>query len=220
MRKFIRTPEHEWLNDEYEIKCKKWGDNWEQKRKQKKSFSWNNDGENFREMILPLLRKMTKNHCSFCDAFPMQSGMQDTVEHFVPKNGKQAKPKIAYKWDNLYLACRNCQAKGSKFDELLLKPDAVDYEFKKYFDINPVSGDVIPNIKNINTSNYERAEITIKLYKFNKNGKPKARLEILKEYQNIYDLVKNNKVFNHKENKYLKFDNKSYRFFIEALLNK
>lgn len=222
MRKFERKPKHEWLSSESEKKCKKWGAEWEVKRKQKKRFSWRNDKENFRTIILPLLREMTKSHCSFCDFYPMESGAQDTVEHFVPKSGEYAQPKIAYKWSNLYLACRNCQAKGSQYSELLLKPDATDYEFRKYFDINPTTGDVIPSIKNKNINDYKRAKITIDLYKFNRNGKPKARLETLENYQNIYNLIKeNSKVkFNHKKDKYLNFDKRPYRFFIEVLLRK
>lgn len=219
MKKIKRIPEHEWLNDDFEIKCKKWGFEWEQARKNKKRFSWKKDGIEFRKIILPFLREMTKNHCSFCDFYPMQSGAQDTIEHFIPKGGKHAQPKIAYKWANLYLACRNCQSKGSQYDKLLLKPDASNYNFKKYFDINPINGDIIPNIKNKGTEKYERAKITIKLFKLNNFGRPKARIEILKFYHYLYDLLNKDK------NKFEDFKNKyknklPYRFFIEALLKK
>ena len=219
MKKIYRKPEHEWLDNDYEKKCKKWGLAWKDTHKKRKRFSWKKEGEDFRKKILSFVRKMTKNHCSFCDFYPMQSGAQDTIEHFIPKGGKYAQPEIAYKWSNLYLACRNCQSKGSQYSKLLLKPDAKDYSFKKYFDINPANGEIIPNIKNEKTIDYERAEITIKLFKFNKNGKPKERLKVLNNYQGLYNILKINKnKFEDNKNKYLNINEQSYRYFIEVLL--
>jgi uncharacterized protein (TIGR02646 family) len=79
---------------------------------------------------MPLLKALTQNHCSFCDAFPVSPPGVDTIEHFRPK---AEYPSDAFRWSNLYFCCPHCQQKEGAFDETILSPDADDYEFDKYF---------------------------------------------------------------------------------------
>ncbi len=136
----------------------------------------------------PLL-KMTDKHCSFCDGYPMGRMTRNTIEHFRPK-AKSKYPKLAYCWTNLFIACDVCQEKNSNFDKLLLKPDALDYEFLKYFIFDSFSGEIKPNPR-ASKNNQDRAEKTIEIYKLNDNNLPEFRLEELNNNED--DFLSGNK---------------------------
>jgi hypothetical protein len=57
------------------------------------------DAAKVNQKLLPLLKNQTQDHCSFCDAFPVDPPSIPTIEHFRPKT---AFPKEAFKWENLY----------------------------------------------------------------------------------------------------------------------
>ncbi|MCP4130524.1 MAG: hypothetical protein GY754_06035 [bacterium] len=193
MEKINRTPAPDWLQEKYE----EWGRDWEIKYNTTRNsrFIWYKNNKKGHQDLVEELSRMTKDHCSFCDAYPMGARIQPTIEHFKPKTKF---PLLAYKWDNLFLCCRICQGKGERFDDKLLKPDEDTYEFDDYFDIDWETGKLLPN-EDATDEDKARAEITIKLYKLNVNGKPEDRLEELKKYEQLTEP---------------EIDTFSYRFFI------
>lgn len=219
MDRITRVPEHPWFGEEYEKPCKEEGEKWEQHHKfdKKKTFRWEikQYGDLRTKLFLPALKTMTNNHCSFCDVGKMGPNVQDTIDHFRPKSIYH---RIAYQWANLFLACRNCQGKGDNFDEKLLKPDDADYSFDKYFQIDWTDGRLEPK-ETADLETQARAKITIEFYKLNKNGKPKARLDVMEFYQEVYNDKKKlaeyeNKTFQVSDYKILNIDRYSYRFIL------
>lgn len=187
MNKIVRTPAPGWLKEKWE--------EWAKKYSEGKKFNWPQREKRYPELV-ERLSKMTKKHCSFCDAYPMIWKIPHTIEHFRPKTKF---PLLAYQWDNLFLCCGICQKKGDEFDDRLLKPDDDSYHFDKYFIINWDTGKLTPNPEK-SVSDQKRAEKTIKFYRLNKYGRPDARLEELESY---------------KKTKEPDIDKFSYRFFIE-----
>ncbi len=197
MERIKRTIAPGWLKE----KWKEWGEVWADKyerTKKSSSFRWRRNKKKGYDDLVQELSTMTQKHCSFCDAYPMGRRIPPTVEHFKPKTQF---PLDAYKWENLFLCCGLCQEKGDEFDDGLLKPDEDYYSFDKYFDIDWVTGDLLPN-KEALKEEQERAKITIELYRLNDNDKPKDRLEELKDFKNL------------KKWKDPDIDKFSYRFFI------
>lgn len=130
-----------WLTSRY----KKWGLAFAERRQSDPNaqFNWPKyNTKKINQLLVPILQKMTKEHCSFCDAFPMGSTIPTTIEHFKPKSQY---PKLACEWKNLYLCCGNCQQKGDEYSILLLRPDAVTYTFDKYFVFNYRTGELETN---------------------------------------------------------------------------
>jgi len=157
-------------------------DNWRrwtnQYLKSNSIFQWaTHKGKTVNQHLREPLLTMTDKHCSFCDGYPMGRMTRNTIEHFRPKS-RSKYPKLAYYWTNLFIACDVCQEKNSDFDKLLLKPDALDYEFYKYFIFDSLSGEIKPNPR-ASKLNQDRAKITIKIYKLNENNLPEFRLEEL-----------------------------------------
>ncbi len=150
-----------------------WGKEWEKKQKQGKQFGWKVfEGEPVNKRILPILKEMTKEHCSFCDGFTGETS-RDTIEHFKPKS---IYPREAYQWDNLFLCCDLCQStKGEKFDEQLLKPDDDDYYFEKFFQFLPENG-LIKENDLARPEEKERAKLTIEIFGLNEKRRPQSRL--------------------------------------------
>lgn len=145
---------------------------WGEEYQSSGNWSWRTyQGTPTKELLLPPLRQMTSNHCSFCDGY-VQNATGDTIEHFRPK----AKfPLLAYEWTNLFYCCHRCQGvKGSKFDEALLRPDADDYAFISYFIYDSLTGEVSPN-PGCSEEDQSRANVTINLYGLNRFDRPEAR---------------------------------------------
>lgn len=201
MEKIERTHAPPWLKE----KSIEWGNEWAQKyKKNKKSvFRWRNNKKKGYKDLIKELSTITKAHCSYCDVQPM-GRIPETIDHFRPKS---IFPELAYEWSNLFLCCGNCQKRGEKFDEKLLKPDDTSYDFEKYFDIDWLTGEIIPN-KSAKANDIQRALVTIKLFKLNKNGKPKDRIKELEHYEKLAKYYQD-----------LNLVDFSYRFFIrEAIL--
>ena len=181
MMKLNRPDAPQWLTEN----ASEWGQAWQRNQATGKDFKWAQyQRQSVRDKLLPLLRdEITKNHCSFCDGFPIESMLGETVEHFKPKSQF---PLEAYAWRNLFLCCHICQKKGDEFSELLLKPDDFDYEFDRYFEFDAETGKLSPNRFNENTADQERAAVTIALYRLNDYNRPRARkLELKKFAANI-----------------------------------
>jgi len=196
MEKINRTEVPDWLKEKWQ----EWGEKWQSKyasTKKSKDFQWyRNKNQGYDELVHEL-SEMTQYHCSFCDAYPMGSRIPHSIEHFKPKTKF---PLLAYQWDNFFLCCGICQKKGDHFDEDLLKPDAENYDFDKYFDIKWDTGELIPN-SDASEKDQRRAEITIRLYKLNEYGKPDDRIEELKKFDDSHSP---------------EIDSFSYRFFLKA----
>jgi len=180
---------------------KKWGKEFAARRRENPRFSFNwkaIKGKRVNELLREFLIRMTSCHCSFCDSYPSER-IGETIEHFRPKDKY---PLLAYVWHNLFLCCHICQSKkGNRFDRRILKPDARDYRFEKYFMLNYKTGEILPN-KTASEADQERAQITIEIYGLNASGLPRYRIE---EYRRYNDLPRE---------KY-QLDDFSYRFFLE-----
>lgn len=169
MRRFLRVPAPEFLAERWE----QWGREWEERRAadSRASFHWHEvGGEPVNRKLLPALKAQVQDHCSFCDNF-VRPTSPDTIEHFRPKTRF---PREAYKWENLYYCCASCQAgKGDGYDEALLRPDAEDYAFKRYFWSDHTTGELKVNDQ-ASPKDQHRAEVTIDLYRLN-SGHPRFR---------------------------------------------
>ncbi len=121
------------------------------------------------QILFALLCHQTSDHCSFCDGYPMTDDMtSETIEHFRPKSGPYSRPDLRLAWDNLFACCSGCQnAKRDTWDDALLKPDALDYEFHRYFSCEFTTGKLVPK-RRLNEANRIRAEKTIKIYDLNR----------------------------------------------------
>jgi uncharacterized protein (TIGR02646 family) len=175
MRKFQRAAEPAFLAANWEA----WGIAWEQRHAAdpKARFHWHQmDNESVNQKLLPLLKGQTQDHCSFCDNFPVSPPSLDTIEHFRPKSRF---PRDAYRWTNLYFCCMWCQQKGDDFDETALQPDALDYEFDRYFRWDYTRGKIDVN-PNASPEDRNRAQVTIVLCKLNE-GHPSLRKRELRK---------------------------------------
>jgi uncharacterized protein (TIGR02646 family) len=177
MMKHHRPNSPAWLKEKYE----QWGIVYETNKHANPHyrFAWRQyQGQKINTLLLPLLIEMTSDHCSFCDGYPMKAFGGNSIEHFRPKSD----PKFyrqAYQWENLFLCCYVCQgAKLEKFDEVLLKPDEIDYAFDQYFIVDLVTGIINPNPAS-EESDQERAVITIEMYGLNLFDRPETRKHFL-----------------------------------------
>lgn len=199
MRKIVRSETPEILKEN----SKKWGEEFAKKKELNPNYKFNwktYEKKSVDKHIKPDLIKMTNNHCSFCDSYPLGVSSRKTIEHFKPKSEY---PLLAYEWENLFLCCDTCQsAKREKFDDKLLKPDREDYEFNKYFIVDYKTGELKPNpIKD--KENQIKAKVTIKMYDLNSEDRLIDRLDTNEMYQ---DLIENDKY---------KLNDFPYRYFLE-----
>ena len=162
MRKFHRAAEPSCLAENWN----RWGENWERRHAANASarFGWPAvGGKPVNQTILPALKAQTQGHCSFCDNFVSPPGI-DTIEHFRPKTRF---PREAYHWPNLYFCCPFCQhQKRGQYDEALLAPDHLEYDFDRYFRWDYTSGDLLVNAQ-ASAADQERAALTIRTYGLN-----------------------------------------------------
>lgn len=122
---------------------------------------------------------MTQDHCSFCDGHPMALKLFPTIEYFKPKSSY---PELACIWTNLYTCCMYCQQKESKYSDLLLRPDAQGYSFKRYF-IYDYNKHLLETNSTASESDQERVIVTIKIYRLNTPQKQAAREAELKAFE-------------------------------------
>lgn len=137
-------------------------------------------GKTVRDHILPVLKKQTGSHCSYCDLYFVAAGSVESVDHFRPK-AKGRWPALAYTWSNLFYACGACQSeKQERFDERVIKPDEPGYDWMAHFRFNTITGFLVP--RGGTTQERLRARVTIKLFGLNQRDRPKARLRAYKDW--------------------------------------
>jgi uncharacterized protein (TIGR02646 family) len=147
------------------------------------SFQWyQTGGKTAREWLLPDLKSMTQDHCAFCDSFPLDDRSKEPIEHFKPKSDPRFYAE-AYGWENLYYCCDRCQSsKGEQWDDRLLRPDAADYAFERYFLFDYTTGEIKPNCV-ASPADQECARVTISLYGLDRGPKRRARCLELRKWQ-------------------------------------
>ena len=179
MRKQSRPPMPEFL----ETNGPRWNQQWAElkSRSPSASFAWYSiDGQTARELLLDHLGSMNQNHCSFCDGFPLEGTSKTPIEHFRPKSIYHSE---AYSWENLYYSCECCQAeKREQWDELLLRPDAPDYEFTTCFAFDFTTGAIIGNPV-ADPETRTRAEKTISIYGLDDEMRRRRRKLELRRWQ-------------------------------------
>lgn len=181
MQKFDRPDAPEWLLANYE----KWGKLYAAKREnpnKKNDFIWAQYNKvPVNQLLYPIFIIATKEHCCYCDGYPMGSRIPNKIEYFRPSSKF---PLLAYLWENLFLSCGNCnKRKLDFFDERLLRPDLPGYQFKYYFRHLYNTGVIIPNLRRSQVDQ-ERAQLTIDTFELNDFGRPEDRLTELKKYRN------------------------------------
>ena len=181
MRKQTRPPIPEVLKKHGE----RWTRQWIKRRSQNPNaaFHWYKvDGQSARIWCLPVLKEMTQGHCAFCDAFPLDDRSKEPIEHFRPKSDPRFFEQ-AYAWDNLFYCCEHCQgSKREQWDEDLLRPDASDYSFDKYFLFDYTTGQIRPNCM-VSANQQRRAEVTVRLYGLDLEEKRRHRRLELRKWQ-------------------------------------
>lgn len=166
-----------------------------------KIFSWPQyRNRPLNHILQDALLEMTAQHCAFCDGVFEQSPV--TVEHFRPKSKY---PELAYDWPNLFPCCTLCQEKGDDYDEKLLKPDEVNYDFDRYFICNYSDGTIQPNPA-ASAEDRARAKMTIELYNLNEGARNKGRERAYKFYKYACE---------HEDSPLL--DDYNYRYYINIL---
>ena len=125
-------------------------------------------------------------HCAYCDRHPMFNN-DKTIDHFKPKSKFWGE---AYKWENLFPVCDTCQtSKMEQYDDLLLKPDEVEYNFNLYFIIDFLSFELKSNPLTTEY-NQSRAEYTIRLLNLNQPAHCISRMQTKRLFnQNTYTNV-------------------------------
>jgi uncharacterized protein (TIGR02646 family) len=167
-----------------------WGQDYAEKKTQNPAykFVWKQHNlQKVNHLLLPLLKnEMQKDHCVYCDGFPVSTLSDKTIEHFLPK-GNIAYYHLVYQWENLFYCCRRCQKiKGENFNELLLKPDEFDYEFSTYFIINFNNGKIGIN-PNASPTQQERAKYTKDFLNLNDIVICNARMNELRNFVYVPD---------------------------------
>ncbi len=169
MRKFSRGHCPEVLSVDQAV----WTERWLARRAEDfgAKFSWpQRDGMALNQHLLPGLKAQTGDHCSYCDGYPVSPPGTETIDHFRPKISH---PAEAFLWSNLYFACNHCQTRREQYDEQLLRPDSVDFEFDRYFRWDFTTGEILVN-QRADVADQARAEITIQLFRLN-TGHPGLR---------------------------------------------
>lgn len=182
MRGFQRGDEPEILAQNWH----EWGLEWETRRSQnhRAVFNWRQvDNQPVNQILIPLLKPQTQNHCSFCDAFPVSPPSIDTIEHFRPK---AEFPRDAYRWTNLYFCCVYCQRKNGDFHESAIAPDEINYQFERYFRWDYTTGEVLVN-EQATDADQRRAQFTINYFRLNEDHPPLRRRELRKRAQGQVD---------------------------------
>ena len=182
MRKFERAAPPQYLTDNWE----KWGLEYAQKKQanSKYTFQWKQYKKTkINQLLRPLLTAQTNAHCSYCDKFPM-SISDNTIDHFNPK-GDSRFYHLVYFWLNLYYCCADCQlAKMELYDLGLLRPDATDFSFERYFIFNFTTGEIELN-PNSSPSEKNCANITISILQLNDKARCLNRKHAIQRFQSI-----------------------------------
>lgn len=164
----------------------KWGEEFEQKLKnggKSSNFSWKG---RLYEAMRKELCLVTKNHCSFCDDYPIGRQSTKEIEHYFPK---EKYPLMAYDWNNLFYCCHMCNIDANKTKFLpTLKPDDTSYEFETYFWFDLQSGElkVYENLEQDNPNHFAKANAFLARYGINTPTRTSVRKDIFKDIKNHF----------------------------------
>jgi len=139
------------------------------------TFSWPTlTGKKLNHLLLVDLAIDTAHHCSFCDNHNFRDA-DITIEHFYPK-ANSIYLQLAYDWHNLFYSCFPCnKSKLEIVSELLLKPDALDYNFEKYFWFDYTDDYHLKPMPKVSKIEKQKAQFTIDTFKLNEKGLRNAR---------------------------------------------
>jgi uncharacterized protein (TIGR02646 family) len=129
---------------------------------------------------------ITKEHCTFCDAFPVGHISKETIEHYFPK---EQYPLKSYDWDNLFYCCDKCQSEANKIKFIeTLKPDTATYKFSNYFYFDLGSGkiNVLENLETENLEAFDKANAFLIRYGINSDIRKTLRKTIYQDIQNHF----------------------------------
>ena len=179
MRALTRPPEPGWLAEN----SPRWADLFVALRKKnpRASFQWAQlEKVSVYEKLVTALQPMSAGHCAYCDAFPLDAGSQEQIDHFLPKS---IHPELSYTWSNLYLCCPHCN--GAKHDQHVpdaLRPDEPGYTFERFFVYDNLTGRLSPHPA-ATPEQQRRVERTIELFGLNEDGLPQARKRTLRQFR-------------------------------------
>lgn len=179
MRKCVRPEVPQWLSEN----AADWNERWRSRKSesQNATFQWaQHQGRPVNHWLREALAEMTQEHCAFCDSFPVEP---DSVEHFRPKSDVRFL-HLAYEWSNLYFCCGGCQkAKREQWDDRLLQPDAIDFQFERYFEFDFTCGQLKASSLGA-AADKERADVTIATYQLDSQNRRRWRRLALRRWQN------------------------------------
>ena len=130
--------------------------------------------------IKQALAEETFGKCVYCES-KIQHISYGDIEHILPKN-KDARPDLYVEWNNLTLACAQCNrsGKGTYYNpNLLLINPYQDQPESHLQDIGPL---ILPMI------NSERAQITEKILKLNRPSLVERRTERIMYIERLFKL--------------------------------
>lgn len=164
-----------------------WGKDFEKHLKdggKSSAFTWK--GGLYEEMRRQL-SLITKEHCTFCDGFPVAHISKETIEHYYPKGEY---PLKSFDWDNLFYCCDKCQSEANKIKLFIetLKPDTTTYKFSNYFYFDLGSGEinVLENLETENLEAFEKANAFLIRYGINSDIRKTLRKTIYQDIQNHF----------------------------------
>lgn len=180
----MRTGRPDFLID----KWKEWGVDYRKKRELKPGyqFQWPPlKGKRLNLHLLPVLKSLTQDHCSYCDGYPLMSS-DHTIDHFGPKSNPLFYDEVC-KWENLYVSCNRCQgAKKEQYSPKLLRPDEETYRFLDYFVYDYATHRVEINTA-ASPEHQERARVTRKIFDLNEPGLLIARRKAFQRFAGTTD---------------------------------
>lgn len=131
------------------------------------------------EISRAALAEMTRQHCSYCDGYPLNATGKEEIDHFCPKTREEFY-ELVCAWENLFLICTSCNgAKRDQWDPSLLRPDDPEYMFDRYFLFNFETGELKP-APGLGAAERHRAQRTIEILDLNRSGTCRARLSTIK----------------------------------------
>ncbi len=144
-------------------------------------FQWpQRDGQKLYEIARAALAEMTAHRCSYCDGGQLRATGSDEVDHFCPKTRAEFYERVC-EWGNLFLICTACnRAKGSEWEQALLRPDDPRYAFLHYFLFNFDTGELEP-APDIPEADRHRALRTIAILDLNRTDACVTRLKTVRE---------------------------------------
>ncbi len=180
MRKFTRGNPPDFLT----VKWEEWGKIYTDNRKNNPGFTFQwptHHGHKINSLLEPLIAELTDDHCSFCDNFPIRS-KENSIDHFKPKSRPSFYNLVCH-WDNLYYCCQNCQQyKREQYNQYLLRPDAEDFSYDKYFIYSFKSHELFPSPA-LSANERRKAQTTIDIFGLNDLGHIAARRISLERYE-------------------------------------